>query len=353
MVAARPAPAAAAAALALALAGRAAAGPLDQPPQGPPPTRVREALLCEAKQRFANIYADKGGLDWPKKRDNVTLQITKKTYPCGGNNIPMTFGVFEVDDVEPLDVFNVLADSAHQKSWDSLLAGEKELGAVDQEKARGVEQSFDAHPFQDREIFEWQCFNASHDYTDLWVAFSSEQNQALHAREPREDDVTAAQNCLGAYHVEARPGGGAHVTFTTHVNAHPFLVTQGFVFNLMWGKTVDYINAMREQARALAKRRREAGEDAEPIVPDAELFDEDATVSAACAGAATGLAGLVQESELVHLREPGQRAAPSVAQRLFPGVVVVAGAAAVAAGILRHRRRAAEEGVEEGSLLAA
>lgn len=353
MVAAH-APAAAAAVLVLTLAGSAAAGSLDQPPPGGrgASSRVREALLCEARQRFASVYADKGGLDFPKKRDNVTLQITKRTYPCGGNNIPMTFGVFDVDDVEPLDVFNVLADSAHQKNWDSLLAGEKELGAVDQEMARGVEQLFDAHPFQNREIFEWQCFNASRDYKDLWVAFSSEQNQALHAREPREDDVVATQNCLGAYHVEARPGGGAHVTFTTHVNAHPFFVTQGFVFNLMWGKTVDYINAMREQAQALAKRRRGAGEEAEPIVPAAELFDEDATVSGACAGAATGLAGLVQEAELVRLQEPGQRAAPRAAQRLLPGVAVVAGVAAVAAGLLRYRRRA-EEGVEEGGLLAA
>ena len=313
---------------------------------------MREALLCEARQRFASIYADKSGLDWPKKRDNVTLHMTKRTYPCGGNNIPMTFGVFGVDDVEPLDVFNVLVDSAHQKSWDSFLAGEKELGAVDQEMARGVEQLFDAHPFQDREIFEWQCFNASRDYKDLWAAFFSEQNQALHAREPREDGVAAAQNCLGAYHVEARPGGGAHVTFTTHVNAHPFLVTQGFVFNLIWGKTEEHINAIREQARALAKRRRGAGEEAEPIVQAAELFDEDAKVSGACAGAATGLAGLVQEAELVRLPEPGQRAAPGAAQRLLPGVAAVVGAAAVAAGLLRCRRRV-EEGVEEGGLLAA
>merc|ERR1719356_1903940 len=152
----------------------------------------------------------------------------------------MTFGVFDVDDVEPLDVFNVLADSAHQKNWDSLLAGEKELGAVDQEMARGVEQLFDAHPFQNREIFEWQCFNASRDYKDLWVAFSSEQNQAL------------------------------------------------------------------------AKRRRGAGEEAEPIVPAAELFDEDATVSGACAGAATGLAGLVQEAELVRLQEPASGPRPGL-----------------------------------------
>jgi len=263
------------------------------------PGRVREALLCEAKQRFETVYGDKSVLDYPKERDNVTLQITRKTYPCGGNNIPMTFGVFEVDDVDPLDLFNVLADTAHQTSWDTLLSGEKELGPVEEQRARGLEQRYDAHPFQDREIFEWQCFNASRDLADLWVAFSTEQNAELHTKADRDSGVVAAQNCLAAYRVQARPGGGAHVTFTTQVNAHPFLVTSGFIFNIMWGKTVDYINALRDQARKLAKERHDAGEEARPAVPDEELYDEEWS-SAVCSGPEGGLPAL----------EPGLAAEP-------------------------------------------
>merc|ERR1719161_129474 len=88
---------------------------------------VRDALLCEASWRLNSVYGDKSLLEWPKEKDGVTLRITKKNHPCGGNDIPITFGEFETD-VAPLDIFNVLADTAHQHEYDSLVGKETELG---------------------------------------------------------------------------------------------------------------------------------------------------------------------------------------------------------------------------------
>jgi hypothetical protein len=263
----------------------------------------------------------------------------------------MTFGTFDVDGVDPLDVFNVLVDTAHQMKWDSLLSGEKELGEVREQRARGVEELYDAHPFQDREVFEWQCFNASHDYKELWVAFSTEHNQELHDTAQRADSVVAAQDCLAAYHVLAREGGGARVTFTTQVNAHPFLVTQGFIFNIMWTKTVDYINALREQAILRAKSRMAAGEVAKSSVSPAELFDERGA-AARCSDGAGGLSSLIQASEVTlagEMQQKGNWVAPAF---LLAGLLVVS----VATGAVLLRCGACTEGqkgAETGHLLTA
>jgi hypothetical protein len=253
---------------------------------------IREAILCEAKQRFEGVYSDESLLDWPKTRDGVTLRITKKGYPCGGDKIPMTFGEFNVSGATSLDVFNVLANVGHQQKWDSLVGQEDTLGDFEGQRARGVEMAFVAHPFSDREVFEWQAFNASSDFTDLWVVFSTNHNKDLHNKKGRESGATAAQDCLAAYHISAKPDGHVHILFTSQVNAHPFLLSSSFIFNIMWGKTVDYINALRTEAQKEAKQR-PAGEATKSMVPQSLLFDDKSDASGGCP-AGSGLASLVE-----------------------------------------------------------
>merc|ERR1712203_314821 len=64
-----------------------------------------------------------------------------------------------------------------------------------------------------------------------------------------------------------------HVVFTSQVNAHPFLVSASFVFNIMWGKTVDYVNALRAETVKEAQQR-PVGQPAKSIVPESLLFDD-------------------------------------------------------------------------------
>jgi len=299
---------------------------------------VREALLCEASYRLGSIYSDKSLLQSEKTKDGVTLRITKKSTPCGGNKIPMTFGEFDAEGVTPLDIFNVLADTAHQQEWDSLVGSETELGEFPEQQAKGVAMSFVAHPFSDRQVFEWEVFNASRDLQDLWVVFSTEDNAMLHAKTERQSGAVHAQDCLAAYHVLAKPGGGVHVVFTSDVNAHPFLLSSEFIFNLMWTKTVDYIDALRTRAQKVAKLRSK-GQVPHPVVKDSLLYDPD-TKGFTCK-ISGGLADLTMSFDAKARPVEGQ---PLWRSRvLLPLIVLLPGLAAMLSlGAVIRRRRARE-----------
>eukprot|EP00933_Yihiella_yeosuensis_P047441 TRINITY_DN43278_c0_g1_i1.p1 TRINITY_DN43278_c0_g1~~TRINITY_DN43278_c0_g1_i1.p1 ORF type:complete len:410 (+),score=59.43 TRINITY_DN43278_c0_g1_i1:155-1384(+) len=223
-------------------------------PQVSQATTIREALLCEAEWRFKNWYGNESLLDWPKERDGVTLRITKTGYPCGGDGTAALFGRFELDEATPEDLFNALTDVDAQAQWDVLIGKVTFLGDFKAQQARGMAISFVAHPFADREVYQWQAVNTT-DPNDLWVVFSTRANEVLHAKKPTEHGAVATQNCLGAYRVRRKANGGCSVTFTSQVNSHPWLLSASFVFNLMWGKTVDYINALSSRAKLLAKKR--------------------------------------------------------------------------------------------------
>jgi len=262
---------------------------------------MREALLAEAKHRQNDWFLNKewggtppnGRLDWPKEEFGIQLQITTGEYFCdaegkiakyqeGGDvqpeHIPITFGRFDVEDADPIDVFNVLADILAQEEWDELLQGGPGvtiLGDFTNEYARAAAVTFVARPFPDRQVFQWQVYNATRDWKDMWVAFSTRRNDELYKLHDMEAwPAVQAQNCLGAYHVVALPQGGCHVVFTTMVNSHPpWPITAKFVFNLLWTKTVGYIQALRDRAKFLKKQRLASGTPAKPIIPDWLLYD--------------------------------------------------------------------------------
>lgn len=257
---------------------------------------MREALLAEAYHRLHDWFLNKdwvqkpppyGRLDWPKEENGVQLQITTTKYPCDTeeaitkmeaglqefswdsskpkptcDNIPITFGRFDVEGVEPIDVFNALSDTAAQKEWDTLVGDVSIIGDFEIEAARAATLTFVAHPFPDREIFQWMVYNATKDNKDMIVVYSTRRNDVLHQLKAQAPWPTVmAHNCLGAYQVVALPQGGSHVIFTSMVNSHPpWPITAEFVFNLLWTKTAEYIFHLRDRAQLMKKQRLARGE---------------------------------------------------------------------------------------------
>eukprot|EP00930_Biecheleria_cincta_P026279 TRINITY_DN18544_c0_g1_i1.p1 TRINITY_DN18544_c0_g1~~TRINITY_DN18544_c0_g1_i1.p1 ORF type:complete len:352 (-),score=46.03 TRINITY_DN18544_c0_g1_i1:236-1291(-) len=218
--------------------------------------RLRERLLCEAQTRIMNWYhGGEEALEAPKEQDGVSLRLTVDHKPCGGDNIPVTFGEFEIIGVRPVDVFNVLADTAYETQWNSVIGTSAVLGTFPDQGAVGVQETYPTGiPFvKAREVFEWQVYNASFSNENFWVAFSTDDNQALHEKSPKKYDTVEVQNCLGAYHL--RPSAqGSHVAFTQQLNSHPFLVNSKVVFEMSWRKQISFINSLRKRAAAQAKQ---------------------------------------------------------------------------------------------------
>lgn len=273
---------------------------------GATPT-LRQALLGEATHRLNDWFLNeawtgkppKGRIDFPHEQDGIQLQITTGNYLCDADEridpfekiqldpdeqpsspdaVPITFGRFDVEDADAIDVFNVLADTKAQEEWDDLIhggPGVTMLGDFPDEFARGVAMTFVAHPFPDRQVFQWEVYNSSKKHDDMWVVFSTRQNEELHKLRASEAwPAVQAQNCLGAYHVVALPQGGCHVVFTTQVNSHPpWPITAKFVFNMLWTKTVGYIQQVRKRAQMLKKQRLAAHSQAAVVIPDWLLYD--------------------------------------------------------------------------------
>lgn len=218
--------------------------------------RLRERLLCEAQTRINNwYYGREEALDAPKKKDGVTLRLTKDHKPCGGDSIPVTFGEFEIIGARPIDVFNVLVDTAHETQWNSVIGTSTNLGIFPEQGAVGVQETYPTGiPFvAAREVFEWQVYNASFSSSNFWFVFSTDGNQILHEKSPKKAGTVEVQNCLGAYHL--RPSAqGSHVIFTQQLNSHPFLVNSKTVFDMSWTKQVSFINSLRKRAAEQAKR---------------------------------------------------------------------------------------------------
>jgi len=213
---------------------------------------IRQALLCEAKNRVENLLGRVHLLESPNMQNGISLQITRQQAPCGGNDVPITIGHFTIEGAEVEDAFNALTDT--RKVWDPLVDSSIKLGQFPDQQAIGLALSFTAHPFQDREFYEWMVVNTT-DPSDLWVVYSTLSNDALHLIKPRARSKVEAQNCLGAYRFQRGMDGRVHTTFTSQINPHPFLVSAAFAYHMAWHKTVESMTALRAQAQKLAKER--------------------------------------------------------------------------------------------------
>eukprot|EP00438_Fugacium_kawagutii_P015085 Skav214576 [mRNA] locus=scaffold57:117472:118776:+ [translate_table: standard] len=269
---------------------------------------IRETLLKEARHRLEDWFLNDdwrqkdppyGRLDWPKESDGIQLQMTSNNYICDDEgkiapwegiqldsknlppkpeSIPITFGRFDVQDADAIDVFNALSDFKAEEKWDELLMngpGATYLGDFAKEFVRGAAVSFVARPFPDRQVFQWIAYNSTPNHDDMWVVYSTRRNELLHSLLKQEGwPAVQAHNCLGTYHMQALPQGGCHVVFSTMVNSHPpWPITAKFVFNIAWTKTAEYIEAVRKRAQLLKKRRLAAGGKHELVVPRWLVYD--------------------------------------------------------------------------------
>jgi len=91
--------------------------------------RIREAILEEARDRLENWYKDEDQMTLPYWESKAKVQQTKHWYLCderGGNmKVPITFGEFNVSDVRPAQLFNVVADIEGQLKWDNSMSEAK------------------------------------------------------------------------------------------------------------------------------------------------------------------------------------------------------------------------------------
>jgi len=242
---------------------------------------AREALLKEARTRLTTWYQDKKSLNLPYWSGNANVLLTKDDYWCdakgGSARMPVTFGEFNVSDASPRDVFSVLTDVTRTHEWDATLRRVARLGDFQDEEVRGINVEVNSGIIfvPARELYEWMAYNTSLEDQEYWIAFSSLENERLHAVRERDGAAVAMQNCLGGYWirpcpaggeppsscpaaspVDCCPDGGSHVVFTQHVNVHAGFLSPRLMFDASWYRQIDWVNTVRTQA----KRVKENGE---------------------------------------------------------------------------------------------
>lgn len=313
--------------------------------------RLREALLKEAEERLTTWYADKSSLELPFYRDGAQVQISKGECLCdtpgGDGQVPLTFGQFDVDGADPVDIFNVLTDWRKQTSWDPTVTQSKEVpGNWTMED--GVQALQLIYPTgiiltPDREILEWVAYRADFQEQEFWVVYSTLNNERIREVSQPIPGTVQMQNCLGGYWIRPKPDGtGSHVLFTQHVNLHPpNLVSAKFVFDVSWGKEIDYVNLLRhrsQQQSQLAWPRNRT-------VVDPSLLSgshEAAALPCHCGQSKASLVGLWAPLGL-----------PRQPPRSFAAAAACALLAATACVALRLRRRGEASNEEEATLLEA
>jgi hypothetical protein len=166
------------------------------------------------------------------------------------------FGSFDVPGARAVDVLNVLADGANQTKWDPLVKSSESLLDWQVNKLQGFTRIYDATPFANRQIHEWQALDKTADGNECWFVTTTRANEELLKVQPPPSSNVVVDDCLAAYRIRNRPEGGVHVDFFSQINAHPFLLTARFVFNIAYDRTVTYVNAVGAKAQEDAKTGR-------------------------------------------------------------------------------------------------
>lgn len=239
--------------------------------------RIREAILEEARDRLINWYHDEDQLTLPYWETRAKVRQTKHWYLCdapdGDMKVPITFGEFNVSDVRPAQLFNILVDIEGQLKWDESMSEAKIVKEFPEDGVVAADLGFPSGFWlvPPREVFQWIAFNGSVEQQDYWFAVSSLNVEAIHKVQKPNKLAVQAQNCLGAYWIrpcpaggekicpsgnpyDCCPEGGSRIIFTSHVNVHPpgFLNAKT-MFDLSWTKQIDWINSLKARAREVQK----------------------------------------------------------------------------------------------------
>jgi hypothetical protein len=191
----------------------------------------------------------------------------------------VTFAKFSVEDVKPIHVYSAIVDIVGQKSWNPAAHEIKKLKDDDKQMVRGVKLLYYATPFQDRKVYEYEAYNLTKGESwvkgdDLWFAASSCNSLKSDDHEVEQSGFmgmakpVTAFSCLSAHHVRwAADGKTVEASFTNTINGvPPFGLSPAVVSEMTWGKTVDFIKALRVQAAKIA-----ANDESEIWTPPASL----------------------------------------------------------------------------------
>lgn len=227
----------------------------------------------------------------PYWESKAKVQQTKHWYLCderGGNmKVPITFGEFNVSDVRPAQLFNVVADIEGQLKWDNSMSEAKVVKDFPDDGVLAADLSFPSGFWlvPPRQVFQWMAFNASLEEQEYWFAVSSLNVEAIHKEQKPNQFAVQAENCLGAYWIrpcprggenkcpsgnpyDCCPEGGSRIIFTTHINVHPpgFLNAKT-MFDLSWTKQIDWIKALKDRAREVLKSNETFRAAQTPVLP--------------------------------------------------------------------------------------
>jgi len=211
----------------------------------------KKSLLALARDRIDDFYRDESHFDEPKRQDGVTFRLSKDDKVCAGDAVPLTFTEYDIPDVRPVDVFNVLADSLQQPAWDSSCKDMTSLGDFKSMQARGFAALFPAPPVASREGYEWQVVDANFTADEFWVVYSTLDNEELQQRKTLEPGAVQMENCLGAYKI-TKTDAGVNVINTNQINSHPWPLHVRDVDNLALSEMVSFAASLRAAGKKQA-----------------------------------------------------------------------------------------------------
>lgn len=193
--------------------------------------RLRDDLLSIAKDRLEVFYADSSKLLPPLIKDGVSYQLSKEDKVCGGAGVPLVFVEYTLDNVRPVDAFNVMVDSATEPEWDDVCMSFEPLMDSRSRQSRGFAATWDASPLSAREEFKWQAVKANFTSEEFWVVFSTLDNEVLQQRKPLGPGNVEMQSCLVAYRITKADNLSAHVAVTEQINSQLWPVSARDVAN--------------------------------------------------------------------------------------------------------------------------
>eukprot|EP00929_Paragymnodinium_shiwhaense_P006571 TRINITY_DN11022_c0_g1_i3.p1 TRINITY_DN11022_c0_g1~~TRINITY_DN11022_c0_g1_i3.p1 ORF type:complete len:377 (+),score=88.24 TRINITY_DN11022_c0_g1_i3:54-1184(+) len=327
---------------------------------------LRDALLCAAHERVTHWYeAGEKPTTVKFAQDGIELRFLDEFLECGGEDSIVTFANFTVEGVKPIHVYSAIVNIVGQKVWNPAAHKIERLMDNEGQGVRGVKLLYFATPFQDRKVYEWETYDLTEgkswlDATNLWFAATSGGSADLQAADTEVEDQglfgmakpVKAYSCLSAHHVRWAPDGkSVYASFTNTVNGKPpFNLAPTMISEMTWGKTVDFIKALRGQAQALAQL-----DDSQLWTPPdslagtpAKKYERTMNCQAMADSTPLQVMGLEEQTQGGYLGSLKEALSPKSSPRTLlasPTVLALCGcfamAAAVAAALAIRRRLAA------------
>eukprot|EP00913_Durusdinium_trenchii_P028646 g26866.t1 len=176
--------------------------------------------LCSGKD--LDSTADSDELTLPYWDFKAKVQQTKHWYSCDPNGdmkVPVTFGEFNVSDVRPAELFEVLTDLEGQLKWDNSISEAEVIKEFPEDGVLAAELVFPSGIWL------------------YWFAVSSLNVETIHEVHKPNKFAVQAENCLGAYWIQPCPPGGE----TSCPAGNPYSccpATCRFKLGLVGGETV-------------------------------------------------------------------------------------------------------------------